>query len=57
MNTSELLDYGSKILKNNKVVSYKLDTEVILSSILNISRESLLIKEYNVSKEKIIKFK
>ena len=49
MNTAELLDFGSKILKHNKIVSYRLDSEVILSNILNIPRESLLTKEYNVS--------
>jgi len=57
MNTAELLDFGSKILKHNKIVSYRLDSEVILSNILNISRESLLTKEYNVSEKKITKFK
>ena len=57
MNTAELLDFGSKILKHNKIVSYRLDSEVILSNILNIPRESLLTKEYNVSEKKITKFK
>ena len=57
MNTAELLDFGEKILKHNKIASYRLDSEVILSNILNIPRESLLIKEYNVSKKKITKFK
>ena len=57
MNTAELLDFGSKILKHNKIVSYRLDSEVILSNILNISRENLLVKEHNVSEKKIVKFK
>ena len=57
MNTTELLKIGSKILKYNKIVSHRLDSEVILSNILNISRENLLIKEYNVSDKKIVKFK
>ena len=57
MNTTELLDFGAKVLKYNKIVSYRLDSEVILSNILNIPRESLLTKEYNVSKKKITKFK
>tara|TARA_B100000959_G_scaffold258160_1_gene292826 strand:- start:133 stop:960 length:828 start_codon:yes stop_codon:yes gene_type:complete len=57
MNTTELLDLGAKVLKYNKIVSYRLDSEVILSNILNIPRESLLTKEYNVSKKKITKFK
>ena len=57
MNTVELLDFGAKILKHNKIVSYRLDSEVILSNILNISRENLLVKEHNVSEKKIVKFK
>jgi len=57
MNTIELLDLGAKILKYNKIVSYRLDSEVILSNILNIPRVNLLTKEYNVSDKKITKFK
>jgi len=57
MNTAKLLDFGAKILKHNKIASYRLDPEVILSNILNIPRENLLIKEYNVSEKKITKFK
>ena len=57
MNAAELLDFGAKILKYNKIISHRLDSEVILSSILNIPRESLLTKEYNVSEKKITKFK
>ena len=53
MNTAELLDFGSKILKHNKIVSYRLDSEVILSNILNISRESLLTKEHNITENKL----
>ena len=57
MNAAELLDFGAKILKYNKIISHRLDSEVILSSILNIPRESLLTKEYNVSEKKIAEFK
>ena len=57
MNTAQLLDFGSNILKHNKISSYRLDSEVILSNILNIPRESLLTKEYNVSEKKIVRFK
>tara|TARA_B100000700_G_scaffold315581_1_gene403884 strand:- start:358 stop:1176 length:819 start_codon:yes stop_codon:yes gene_type:complete len=53
----QLLEIGAKTLKNNKVISYRLDSEIILSQILKISRENLLIKEYNISDIKIIKFK
>ena len=57
MNAAELLDFGAKILKYNKIISHRLDSEVILSSILNIPRENLLTKEYNVSEKKIAEFK
>ena len=57
MNSMQLLEIGAKTLKNNKVISYRLDSEIILSQILKISRENLLIKEYNISDIKIIKFK
>ena len=57
MNSAELLDFGAKILKYNKIISHRLDSEVILSSILNIPRENLLTKEYNVSEKKIAEFK
>jgi len=57
MNSTQLLEIGAKTLKNNKVISYRLDSEIILSQILKISRENLLINEYNISDIKIIKFK
>ena len=57
MNSTQLLEIGAKTLKNNKVINYRLDSEIILSQILKISRENLLIKEYNISDIKIIKFK
>ena len=57
MNSTQLLEIGAKTLKINKVISYRLDSEIILSKILKISRENLLINEYNISDIKIIKFK
>ena len=57
MNTVELLNLGAKILRHNKIISYRLDSEIILSSILDIPRERLLTKEYKVCDEKITKFK
>ena len=57
MNSTQLLEIGAKTLKNNKVINYRLDSEIILSQILKISRENLLINEYNISDIKIIKFK
>ncbi len=57
MNTVELLNLGAKILRHSKIISYRIDSEIILSNILDIPRERLLTKEYNVCDEKITKFK
>ena len=57
MKTTQLLDFGSNILKSKKIISHRIDSEVILSHILKISREKLLIKEDKVCNENIIKFR
>ena len=43
MNNLEALDYGVKLLKQNNISSYNIDSELLLSNILNLSREHLLI--------------
>jgi len=40
---SDLLSSGSKILKNNKVKTHQLDSEIILSSILKKKKEKIII--------------
>ena len=57
MKTTQLLDLGSNILRSKKIVSHRIDSEVILSYILKISREKLLIKEDKVCNENIVKFR
>ena len=57
MKTAQLLDFGSNILRSKKIISHRIDSEVILSYILKISREKLLIKEDKVCNENIIKFR
>ena len=57
MKTTQLLDFGSNILRSKKIVSHRIDSEVILSYILKISREKLLIKEDKVCNENIVKFR
>ena len=57
MKTAQLLDLGSNILRSKKIISHRIDSEVILSYILKISREKLLIKEDKVCNENIIKFR
>ena len=43
MNISDLLYSGSKKLKNNKVLTHRLDSEIILSSLLKKKREQIII--------------
>ena len=57
MKTTQLLDFGSNILRTKKIVSHRIDSEVILSYILKISREKLLIKEDKICNENIAKFR
>ena len=39
----EIINQGSKILKLNKIKSHSLDSEILLSSLLNIDRSQLII--------------
>ena len=57
MKTTQLLDFGSNILRSKKIISHRIDSEVILSYILKISREKLLIKEDKICNENITKFR
>ncbi len=57
MKTYELINFGSKFLKDNKILSNKIDSEIILSHIMGISRERLLIDEKDIQENKIRKFK
>ena len=56
MKTFEMIKFGSNLLKENKIPSYILDSEILLSKILNKSREETLvnldkkINEKNLSK-------
>ena len=43
MNNMDVLNYGSKLLKNSNINSYILDSELILAKVLNSTREKLLI--------------
>ena len=48
MKYQEILHNGSRILKLNKIKSYNLDSELLLSSSLNVARSQLLL---NLDKE------
>ncbi len=57
MQTSELINLGSRTLKNKSIISHRIDSEIILSHILKISREKLLTSENEIAEENIVKFK
>ena len=57
MKTLQLLNLGSEILKKNNISSHLIDSEIILSKILNISREKLLTNQSIVNLKNIAKFK
>ena len=53
----DLLNTGSKILKNNKVQTYQIDAEIILASLLKKRREQIIINcEEKVSNSTINNF-
>ena len=57
MNVSELLNSGAKILKQNKIETHQLDSELVLSSLLKKKRENLLINlNEKVSENIVINF-
>ncbi|MDC1096239.1 peptide chain release factor N(5)-glutamine methyltransferase [Pelagibacteraceae bacterium] len=57
MLVSELINFGSKVLKQNKITSHLLDSELIVSNILKKSREKVLVSfEEVVSKNTIYAF-
>ena len=57
MKTNELINLGSTFLKHNRILSNKIDSEIILSHILGISRERLLINETEIEQDEVKKFK
>ena len=57
MNILDLISKGSYKLKNNSILSYRLDSEILLSKVLEKSRERVIIdQEEKVCKEKLFKF-
>ena len=58
MIASKLLNSGSKILKNNKISSHQLDSELLLSNLLKTKREKILTNSnQKISKNIIDNFK
>ena len=57
MNVLELINIGSDKLKTSNIFSHKLDSEILLSEILNKRREELLVNlDEKVSIKNQIKF-
>ncbi len=57
MKTYELLNHGSNKLKLKKIISHKLDSEILLSKVLKINREQILINlDKNIAIKNINKF-
>lgn len=58
MKAFEAIKFGSQFLKESKVNSFILDTEILLSKCLNKSRESVLMYlEQNLNSKEILAFK
>ena len=58
MNNLNSLNYGYKLLKKKNIITYRLDSELLLSKALNKNREDLLIDlNTNIKKEEFDSFK
>ena len=58
MNTLKLINEGSNKLKQSNIISHQLDSEILLSKVLNKTRENLLINlEQNIDRKNVKKFK
>ena len=57
MIASEIINIGSNILREKKIISHVLDSEILLSKILNKTREEILINlNQKLNKEDILIF-
>ena len=57
MKTQELINLGSDFLKSRRILSNRIDSEILLSHIIGISRERLLIDEKQLGSNEIEQFK
>ena len=52
------IEEGSNFLKENNIKSYMIDTELLMSSVSNLSRENLLLKpDFRLSTAQVQSFK
>tara|TARA_A100001035_G_C27721522_1_gene472205 strand:+ start:69 stop:911 length:843 start_codon:yes stop_codon:yes gene_type:complete len=57
MNTLKLINEGSNKLKQSNIISHQLDSEILLSKVLNKTRENLLINlGQNIDRKNVKKF-
>ena len=57
MKTFELIKFGSKLLKENNILSHMLDSEILLSKTLRKSREEILVNlDQEINEKNILKF-
>jgi methylase of polypeptide subunit release factors len=55
MNTLDLINFGAKELRKKKIVSSRLDSELLLSNVLNKNREEILINlDKEICKKKLL---
>ena len=57
MKTYQVINLGSSLLKDSRILTNRIDSEIILSHIMGVPREKLLIDERIIEHDKIIKFK
>ena len=58
MKTFEMIKFGSNLLKENKILTHILDSEILLSKILNKSREETLVNlDKKINEKGILAFK
>ena len=57
MRALELIKYGSKLLRENNILSHTLDSEILLSKTLRKSREEILVNlDQDINEKNIFKF-
>ena len=58
MNYLEALNCGNKILRKSNILSYSIDSELLLAKVLNLTREKLLINLKNeITKKKYLSYR
>ena len=58
MNVLELINIGSKELRQNKIVTFRLDSEILLSKILKKKREEMLVNlNQKICEKKLFMYK